>query len=118
MQIILFYQLLSADLNTISYFGGENMKLISTGTAGTLESGDIAIEIEKSGEPGVIVELDSTVKNLYGKQIEKVIRETAAEYGADGVRIIAEDKGALDCTIRARVTTALMRACKSENYKW
>ena len=35
-----------------------------------------------------------------------------------GRRIVASDKGALDCTIRARVKTAILRACDSQDYGW
>ena len=44
--------------------------------------------------------------------------EIDAECGVDGVRIVASDKGALDCTIRARVKTAILRACDSQDYGW
>ncbi len=94
------------------------MELIATGVAGTLESGDIQVEIQSSGRPGITVELESTVKTLYGKQIEQVIRETISGLGVDGVRVIANDKGALDCTVRARTATALHRACRSADYLW
>lgn len=94
------------------------MKIVAKAQAGTLESGDIYVEVEGTGSHGVEVELDSTVMNLYGKQITKVIRETAEELGIDGVTVTATDKGALDCTIKARVKTALYRACQSNEYTW
>ena len=94
------------------------MELSKIGMAGTVESGDILVEIERSGNPGVEIQLDSTVMGLYGRQITQVIAETAAEFGVDGVRIVASDKGALDCTIRARVKTAILRACDSQDYGW
>jgi len=94
------------------------MELIATGVAGTLESGDILVEIRKSNRPGISVELESTVKTLYGQTIERVICETVSALGADGVQVTATDKGALDCTIRARVATALYRACDATDYVW
>ena len=94
------------------------MEVMATGVAGTLESGDILVEIKASGRPGITVELDSTVKTLYGKQIEQVIRETVSALGVDGVQITASDKGALDCTVRARTATALCRACNMTELTW
>ncbi len=94
------------------------MELIKTGMAGTVESGDILVEVEKSTEPGVEIELDSTVMGLYGRQIRQVISETVAQCGLDGIKVTASDKGALDCTIRARVKTAILRACDSCDYGW
>ena len=93
------------------------MELKKTGMAGTVESGDILVEVEQIGASGVQIELDSTVMGLYGRQIRQVIADTVAECGVDGVKVTASDKGALDCTIRARVKTAILRACDSE-YGW
>lgn len=93
------------------------MELIKTGTAGTVESGDILVEVEKAPS-GLEICLDSTVMGLYGRRIREVIEETVAECGVDGLVITASDKGALDCTIRARVKTAVLRACDSQAYGW
>ena len=94
------------------------MKLITTGNAGTMESNDIMITVEPSDEGGVQVELTSSVYQQFGKQIIAVIRETAADYGVENTLITAVDKGALDCTVRARVATALTRAAECHDYTW
>ena len=94
------------------------MKLIATGNAGTMESNDIMITVEPSDEGGVQVELTSSVYQQFGKQIIAVIRETAADYGVENALITAVDKGALDCTVRARVATALTRAAEWHDYTW
>ena len=94
------------------------MKLITTGNAGTMESNDIMITVEPSDAGGVQVELTSSVFQQYGKQIIAVIRETAADYGVENALITAVDKGALDCTVRARVATALTRAAEWHDYTW
>lgn len=93
------------------------MQITQSGTAGTLESGDIFVQIEPMADETVI-ELESTVKSLYGRQIEAVIRATLAQMGADGLRLSANDKGALDCTVEARVKTALLRAAGAAEYQW
>ena len=94
------------------------MKLITTGNAGTMESNDIMITVEPSDEGGVQVELTSSVYQQFGKQIIAVIRETVAGYGVENAVITAVDKGALDCTVRARVATALTRAAECHDYTW
>ena len=94
------------------------MKLITTGNAGTMESNDIMITVEPSDAGGVQVELTSSVYQQFGKQIIAVIRETAADYGVENALITAVDKGALDCTIRARVAAALTRAAQCHDYTW
>lgn len=78
--------------------------------AGTLESGDILIQIEPSDAGTLDIELESSVMSQFGDQIRKVISETLAEHGIDSATVRATDKGALDCTIRARVAAAAVRA--------
>ena len=75
--------------------------------AGTLESGDILIQIAPSENDSLEIELDSTVAYQFGNQIKKVIAETLHERGIDKAHVKATDKGALDCTIRARVTAII-----------
>ena len=94
------------------------MKLITTGNAGTMESNDIMITVEPSDAGGVQVELTSSVYQQFGKQIIAVIQETTASYGVENALITAVDKGALDCTVRARVATALTRAAECRDYTW
>ena len=94
------------------------MKLITTGNAGTMESNDIMITVEPSDAGGVQVDLTSSVYQQFGKQIISVIKETTAEYGVKNAVFTAVDKGALDCTIRARVTAALFRSAGSAAYRW
>ena len=94
------------------------MKLITIGNAGTMESNDIMITVEPSDAGGVQVELTSSVYQQFGKQIIAVIRKTAADYGVENALITAVDKGALDCTVRARVATALTRAAEWHDYTW
>ena len=83
---------------------------IKTAMAGTLESGDIFIQIAPNDNAGLQIDLDSTVAYQFGDQIKKVITETLQGLGIDQAVVKATDKGALDCTIRARVTAAAVRA--------
>ena len=85
------------------------MKLTGKGRAGTLESGDILIEVEPaSGETDIF--LRSSVMRLYGQQIRAILLQTLEELDLQGVQLTAQDKGALDCTIKARLQTAVARA--------
>jgi citrate lyase subunit gamma (acyl carrier protein) len=83
--------------------------------AGTLESGDIMISIGP-GE-GLQVELQSSVAAQFGRQIKAVITETLEGLGVKDACVKAVDKGALDCTIRARVTAAAVRATGKDVWK-
>ena len=78
--------------------------------AGTLESGDIMIKIEPNDKQGLEINLESTVAYKFGEQIKSVIKETLLGLNINNAVVTATDKGALDCTVRARVTTAAVRA--------
>lgn len=83
---------------------------IKSAQAGTLESGDILVHITPREEQGIEINLDSTVAFQFGDKIKAVIADTLTGLGIENVVVDATDKGALDCTIRARVTTAAVRA--------
>lgn len=85
--------------------------------AGTLESGDVLIRISPSEEKGLHIELQSTVAYQFGRQIKQVITETLEGLDIHDARVWATDKGALDCTIRARVTAAAVRATGKDVWK-
>ena len=88
---------------------------ITNAVAGTLESGDIMIQIAPGD--GLQVELQSTVAAQFGRQIKAVITETLTGLGIDNAYVKATDKGALDCTSRARVTAAAVRATGKDVWK-
>lgn len=93
------------------------IQLTHPGQAGTMESGDILVVVAPAavGE-GIVIDLTSPVVKQFGRQIKQVIIETLTTAGIREALVHANDKGALDCTIRARVTTAMERAlAKGEN---
>ena len=95
------------------------MKIIKNSIVGTLESSDIQIVIVPKDEVGIEIKLKSSVEKQFGKQIKKVIKETLESLGIDTAVVIATDKGALDCTIKARVQCAAYRAMGStEKFDW
>ncbi|NLB50251.1 MAG: citrate lyase acyl carrier protein [Clostridiaceae bacterium] len=84
------------------------MKVDKKARAGTLESGDLFVTIEPSEK--LEISLESPVKDQYGDAILQTVRELLDQWGVESGRITLADQGALDCTIRARLTTALRRA--------
>jgi len=94
------------------------MHIKSSAAAGTMESGDILIEIEPSEKQDVEVILKSSVANEFGKQIVKTIQGAVTAYGLEYATVNAVDKGALDCTIRARVIAACQRATGTDAFDW
>ena len=86
-------------------------KLLKAAQAGSVESSDILIMIAPAEVgAGIKIELVSPTVQQYGEEIKGVITKTLKEYGIEDAVIHANDKGALDYTIEARVITAVNRA--------
>ena len=86
--------------------------------AGTLESSDCMVTVEP-GEGSVQLELESAVIHQFGNQIRKVAYETLRNLGVDDAKITIVDKGALDCTIKARIEGAVYRSVQQfDNLPW
>lgn len=90
------------------------MNITRVAKAGTLESNDILVMVMPAEKPGIELELESIVIKQFGDQIREAILNTVKIMGVQDVRIKAQDKGALDYTIGARVETALKRASEDE----
>ncbi|MCB8815775.1 citrate lyase acyl carrier protein [Desulfosporosinus shakirovi] len=86
------------------------MKITKVAKAGTLESNDILIMVKPNELGKTELELESIVMQQFGEVIEQVILHKVQEMGIEGISIKAQDKGALDYTIAARVETAISRA--------
>ena len=85
--------------------------LIKIAQAGTLESSDIMITVAPGAQgSGIVIDLQSIVMAQYGDDIRRTLEKTVAEQGCTDIYVKALDRGALDCTIRARTLTALRRA--------
>ena len=94
------------------------MEIKKPAVAGTLESSDCQVTVEP-GNGKVDFSLESAVIHQFGNQIKKVTLETLKDLGIDNVRISIVDKGALDCTIKARIEGAVFRDVDQyDNIPW
>lgn len=94
------------------------MEITRPAIAGTLESSDCQVMVEP-GEGKIEFYLESAVINQYGNQIRKVVMETLKNLEIENIKLTMVDKGALDCTIKARVEGAVFRsACQLEQLPW
>lgn len=93
------------------------MKLKKTAMAGTMESSDCMIALSPNPDGGIMIELDSNVKALYGDSIEASVREILAKFDVTDACVSIVDKGALDFVIRARMECAVCRAAEI-SYDW
>ena len=86
------------------------MKIIQQSHAGTLESGDVLICIQPIDSHQVEIELESVVEKQFGDAIRTTILDVLSRYNVRGVQLNVDDKGALDCILRARLEALLARA--------
>ena len=81
--------------------------IICRATAGTLESSDVFVTLEP--HDGLQIDIDSVVKNQYGEAILHTVEDVLSELNVRNAKLSIVDRGALDCVIRARVETAVLR---------
>ena len=94
------------------------MDIKKSAVAGTLESSDCMVTVEP-GQGKIDFNLDSAVAHQFGNEIRKVVLETLENLGVSDVKISIVDKGALDCTIKARVEGAVFRSVEQyDNLPW
>ena len=72
-----------------------------------MESSDAYVEIEPT--TGLDITLESVVAQQFGESIRQVIRDVLEENGVENAKVRVVDRGALECVIRARVETAIIR---------
>ena len=94
------------------------MEILKSAAAGTLESSDWMVTVEP-GE-GISLDLTSSVMNQYGRQIKAAVLETLDRLDVKNANVTVVDKGALECTLKARVECAVFRSCdaSSANIPW
>lgn len=94
------------------------MEILKTAAAGTLESSDCLVTVEPG--QGIHLELNSSVMNQYGRQIKATILETLDRLEVRDANVTVVDKGALDCTLKARVECAVFRSAGTSqaNIPW
>lgn len=94
------------------------MVIEKSAMAGTLESSDAQVTVEPGD--GLEINISSSVLNQYGRQIKATVLETLGRLDVKDGKVTVVDKGALDCTLKARVECAVFRSCdaSSSNIPW
>ena len=95
------------------------MEIQKPAIAGTLESSDAQISVEPFAH-GLELSIESSVMNQYGRQIKATVLQTLERLGVKNGKIIVIDKGALECTLDARVECAVFRSSgvSDKNIPW
>ncbi len=95
------------------------MEIQKAAIAGTLESSDAQISVEPFAQ-GIELSIESSVMNQYGRQIKTAVLQTLERLGVKNGKIVVIDKGALECTLIARVEGAVFRSAgaSEKNIPW
>lgn len=79
-------------------------------TCGNEKSDDVLVKVDLSYKDDLKIKIESKVKKLFGRQIEKTVLKTLNELKIEKALIEIYDFGALDFVIKARLKTAISRA--------
>jgi citrate lyase subunit gamma (acyl carrier protein) len=83
------------------------LEIQKNASAGTMESSDVYVQIEPASD--LDIQVESVVYNQFGESIREVVADVLREQGVDKAAVRIIDRGALECVIRARVETAVLR---------
>lgn len=78
-----------------------------TGNAGPKVRSDIEVTLEITRSGGIIINLKSKVKSMYGSAIEKQCLDILSFYGIKNATVTINDSGALPYVISARMEAAI-----------
>lgn len=84
------------------------MQIVKNASAGTLESSDVYVEVSPAAA-GLELEIDSVVYAQFGGEIRRAVLEVLEELDVCDAAVRVVDRGALECVLRARVETAVLR---------
>jgi citrate lyase subunit beta/citryl-CoA lyase len=87
-------------------------ELTETQVGRTEQKSDLFLILRKKESGGVEIRLKSSVQDLYGDKIKEAISRTLEDLGVKNAEVVAEDLGALDFVIQARVEAAVRRLQK------
>ena len=85
------------------------MSAPKTAMAGSLESNDVLVVLREQAEQELVIEIQSSVEKQFGRQIRESVADVLRQFNQRGVHVSIQDRGAYDCTIRARVEGAILR---------
>lgn len=84
------------------------MEILKCASSGTMESSDVYVEIEPC-DNGLELQIESVVEKQFGEQIKSVVCDVLHQHDIKNASVHVADRGALECVIRARVETAILR---------
>lgn len=84
-------------------------QVVTSAMAGSLESSDVQIRIDPNPGKGIEIHLESVVRKQFGDSILATAQQVLDEFGVQEALVSINDKGAIDCAIRARMQAVICR---------
>ena len=85
------------------------------GVCGNEKDSDVLVTVDLN-VTGIEVIIESKLKKMFGKLMEKAVREVLSEMKVENAKLV-QDFGALDFVIKGRTRTAVRRAMAGKEVK-
>ncbi len=79
---------------------------LQTARVGRAEKGDLVVEMERRDSGGLNIQIESSVKSMFGKLIRESVEATLSGLNIRDAAVKVDDNGALNHVIQARVEAA------------
>ncbi|WP_270427764.1 citrate lyase acyl carrier protein [Fusobacterium mortiferum] len=86
------------------------------GVCGNEKDSDVLVTVDLN-VTGIEVIIESKLKKMFGKLMEKAVREVLSEMKIENAKVLVQDFGALDFVIKGRTRTAVRRAMAGKEVK-
>lgn len=86
------------------------------GVCGNEKDSDVLVTVDLN-VTGIEVIIESKLKKMFGKLMEKAVREVLSEMKVENAKVLVQDFGALDFIIKGRTRTAVRRAMAGKEVK-
>lgn len=86
------------------------------GVCGNEKDSDVLVTVDLNVN-GIEVIIESKLKKMFGKLMEKAVREVLSEMKIENAKVLVQDFGALDFVIKGRTRTAVRRAMAGKEVK-
>lgn len=86
------------------------------GVCGNEKDSDVLVTVDLNAT-GIEITIESKLKKMFGKLMEKAVREVLSEMNVENAKVLVQDFGALDFVIKGRTRTAVRRAMAAKEAK-
>lgn len=83
------------------------------GVCGNEKDSDVIVTVDLNNT-GIEIVIESKLKKMFGKLMEKAVREVLEDMKVENAKVLVQDFGALDFAIKGRTRTAVRRAMAGE----